>query len=787
MQHIIKYVVIILFCTFSMQAQDCNHVIRGRLTDAETKEAIAFASVFVKETKANATTDEQGFYNISNICNGTFTLEISHIECYHETRQVHIHDEGAVIDVVLHHHEGVDLQEVSISAQAIEAKKTQANSTLEGAALASTRGQSLGDALKNLVGVTTLNTGATVAKPVIQGMHSNRILIFNNGVRQEGQQWGLDHAPEIDAATADKLTVVKGAGSVIYGADAIGGIVLVEPKAMRWQEGLGGKLNLGVFSNGRIGSAALMLEGCQFCHTNGFKTDDKRKFSWRLQGSLKRGGNLKTTNYYLANTGIAENNFSGNIEHRGNKTSNSFYFSQFYTKIAIFAGAHIGNLDDLKKAFTASEPLIKANFSYDLGRPQQQVTHRLLKYKNAWQISDEKRLVTQFSMQRNERGEFDKHRSFGNLSSETDVPNMDFDLWTSSINSTLEHHISQNIHGKIGAEFTYQNNQTEKGGLIPSFVSTNFGAFATERWHRSDSRFELESGIRYDYKWLNARVRKTSSESEGNLQQFDFQSVAENFGIIYKLKPTTFFTYNMATAWRAPTVNELFSLGVHHGTASFERGNVNLKSERSFNNTFSFVLNEKRLKTQIDFYHNFIKNYIYLCPDSVSVLTIRGAFPAFNYAQNDAQLTGLDVFIDYNFYKKFSVETKASWLHANNLNNAEPLILMPANRVQMNLKYNFLGKETLSTLENTTISVGASHVFEQKRVPPNQDYVAPPKAYTLWNIAFSTTVLIKKQAFDVHLQMTNLTNVAYRDYLNRFRYFADEIGRDIQVKVQYIY
>lgn len=778
-----------MFNAFSLQAQDCNHVIRGRITDAETKEAIAFATVFVKETQTGAISDEQGFYNITNICNGSFTLEISHIECIHETRQVYIHDEGAVIDFALHHHEGQHLKEVSISAQAIEAKKTQANMTLDGAALAASRGQSLGDALKNLAGVTTLNTGATVAKPVIQGLHSNRILIYNNGVRQEGQQWGLDHAPEIDPATAEKLVVVKGAASVIYGADAIGGVVLVEPKAMRWTEGIGGKVNLACFSNGRTGVASLMLEGCQFCHTNGFSGDDKRKFSWRLQGSLKRGGNLKTPNYYLANTGIAERNYSGQIEHKGDRMTNSLYFSHFYTKIGIFAGAHIGNLEDLKRAFEAKEPLIKADFTYNLERPQQQVSHSLLKYKNTWQLSNEKRLVTQLSFQQNQRGEFDKHRLFGSLPTDTKVPNLAFNIITGIANSALEHHLSKNIHGKLGAEFIYQNNRTEKGGLIPNFVSTTSAAFLTERWHRYDSPWEVETGFRYDYKWLNARVRNSNPENEGNLQQFDFQSFAGQFGVIHKWNTTTFLSYNLGSAWRAPSVNELFSLGVHHGTASYERGNVNLQSERSLNNTLSFSHQSEKLKMQINLYSNFIKNFIYLQPDTVPVLTIRGAFPAFNYAQTNARLQGVDVFLDWNFYEKMHIETKGAYLKADNLRDKTPLILMPANRIALNLKYDLIKNKLDNAkhirIEKLDLSFGGTHVFEQKRVPPNQDYVAPPEAYTLLNMAFSTSIAIKKQVFDVFFQVNNLTNVAYRDYLNRFRYFADEVGRDVQVRMEY--
>lgn len=364
---------LIICCSISY-AQNCTHHIEGKITEFENKEPVLFAQIQLKELQKSVLTDEKGNYHFDNICNGTYTLEISHIECLHETRLINVSNEGAIINIELHHDNKL-LKEVSVTVQAIAAKTTQSSATLEGTALDATRGQSLGDALKNIAGVTTLNTGATVAKPVIQGMHSNRILIFNNGVRQEGQQWGLDHAPEIDPFTADKISVVKGAASVIYGADAIGGIVLLEPRALRKKEGMGGELNLAGFSNGRSGVVAATLDGCFFCHTDGFSMDDKRKFSWRLQGSLKKAGNLRTPNYYLANTGIEEKNYSATIEHRGNKMTNNLFFSHFSSDIGIFKGAHIGNLADLKEAFTQKEPLPRVDFTYQIGRPVQQISH----------------------------------------------------------------------------------------------------------------------------------------------------------------------------------------------------------------------------------------------------------------------------------------------------------------------------------------------------------------------------------------------------------------------------
>lgn len=110
--------------------------------------------------------------------------------------------------------------------------------------LSKTRGRTLGESMKELTGVTTLTTGNSISKPVIHGMHSDRILILNNGIRQEGQQWGSEHAPEIDPFIANKLSVVKGAQSVRYGANAIGGVVLVEPANLPDSSGVNGKLML---------------------------------------------------------------------------------------------------------------------------------------------------------------------------------------------------------------------------------------------------------------------------------------------------------------------------------------------------------------------------------------------------------------------------------------------------------------------------------------------------------------------------------------------------------------
>jgi iron complex outermembrane receptor protein len=172
---------------------------------------------------------------------------------------------------------------------------------LKGKELAATRGLSLGESLQRITGVTVLQTGNNIYKPVIQGLHSSRVLILNNGIRQEGQQWGSEHAPEIDPYVANRLTVIKGAASVRYGGDAIGGVVLVEPRLLQYKKAVQGEVNLAAFSNNRQGVLSALFEG-------GF--DQKEETSWRIQGTIKRGGNAKTADYWLKNSGVEEMNMS---------------------------------------------------------------------------------------------------------------------------------------------------------------------------------------------------------------------------------------------------------------------------------------------------------------------------------------------------------------------------------------------------------------------------------------------------------------------------------------------
>ncbi|MDX1939626.1 MAG: TonB-dependent receptor [Saprospiraceae bacterium] len=751
-----------------MQGQACTLSISGKVLNAKTGEPMAFANVAIKGINIGAVADENGLYKIENLCKGDYVLVCTRIGCDHLEHTIHLQN-NIIKDFQLVE-ESIQLENVLVHGEAIKLQNTQATSELSGAALSSTQGLPLSESLKKLPGVSTLNTGASIAKPVIQGLHSTRILILNNGVRQEGQQWGSEHAPEIDPFIADKVNVIKGASGVRYGADAIGGVILITPRALPVQKGIGGEFNLQGFSNGQMGVASGMLQG---------NLGGKLPLSGRIQGTLKKSGNLQTPNYFLENTGVQEYNFSWATGLKRDKFDVETFYSRFYTKLGIFRGSHIGNLTDLQNAIERERPLDDGSFSYEIGRPQQRISHELFKLSSSLQTGDIGKLNFQYARQFNRRQEFDAHKQFNELSEEITIPSIEFELTTHTADLTWEHKPFLNLRGDIGLDFMYQKNTTDRGALIPNYDSYNASAFWIERWKNYPFPLELEAGIRYDYRWMS--VGQQGRDTIG--LDLNFSNVSGTFGAIYKFPKLVILRLNIGSAWRAPNVSELYSDGVHHGSASYEKGDPSLKPERAVNTSLTAELdNKKNFTVSINIYYNNIQDFIYLNPREQPQLTIRGAFPAFDYRQADARIMGLDWGLDYEFIPNWAIESRISLLRSWNRTLDDYLVFMPADRFQHGLKYNFNNKDTEK--EAPFIRFTMTNVLKQTRVPKNTDYAPAPPGYTRFDLEVGTTFYLKKQPIEAGLSILNVFDESYREYLNRFRYFSDELGRNISLRIK---
>jgi len=768
----IKITPIVLFLLISAatfaQNTACNCFVKGIVRDKHTELPVVGATILITGQNNGVFTDDQGRYQISNLCPGTYELECR-IVGYNSFRQK--------LDLTSGHEENFDLEEqevhlkdVEITAHRTDAPSSQPLTTLSGSDLFQTRGQNLAESLKGLSGVTTLQTGSSIAKPVIHGLHSNRVLIMNNGVRQEGQQWGSEHAPEIDPFVATSVSVVKGAAGVRYGSDAIGGVILVQPEELPFNKALSGEFNLVGSANGRQGVVSGTVEG-------GIK--NLQGFGWRAQGTIKRSGNIETPHYFLDNTGVSEKNFSLSAGYRKKGFGIDVFYSLFDTEIGIFSGSHIGSITDLLNVIKNGEPLIKSGFSYDIGRPYQDVTHQLAKAEAHYHFKDGNRFQWTIARQQNNRGEYDLHLPRNDSIAALNHPELSFKLTTLTNDVIWDHKpIAKKIAGQVGVSTLYQYNLMSGRPLIPNFNQFNIGAFWIERY--VTNRWEFEAGARFDYRTLKTHrlVNKVQVSND-----FTFSNFSGTLGATRNFSDRFSARLNWGTAWRAPNVSELYSDGVHHGAAAYEKGDVTLQSEKAINTIGSIKYNYKGLDIELGAYYNFIADYIYLKPQPEPILTVRGAFPYFKYTQTDAVFKGIDLNVSLEIAKNLTVISKLSYLRVYDTRNDGYLVMIPPNRLDNQLKYEI---PKLGKWSKIFFSAGNLLVASQKRVPLQSDFLPPPASYSLWNIQAGGVIKVTdKNELEIGISVQNIFNTAYRDYMNRFRYYADDMGRQASLRLKW--
>jgi iron complex outermembrane receptor protein len=756
-----------------VQAQDCHFALRGHVTEAGTGEPLAYATVFVREAGKGSATDERGYFAIPNLCEKTaYTVELSHVECAHLTQMVRL-TENALVEFQLQH--DAVLHEVVVVEKASAPPPTQATLAVEKAELEAAKGINLGETLKKLPGVSTLNTGTTIAKPIIQGLHSNRIAIVNNGVALEGQQWGSEHAPEIDPFTAERVSVLKGAAGVRYGPGAMGGVVLLEPAPLRSEVGWGGWLSLGGFSNGLGGVVSGAAD---------WKWKDK-PLAIRLQGTAKRTGNLRAPDYWLGNTGTSELNFSAMARWQKGRWTQEASVSRFDQTLGILRAAHIGSVADLEQSIAGGSPRNNVNErGYFIDRPKQKIEHSTAKYRATLRLSEHWKLTQQYAWQYNYRREYDRVRS---STASTEKPQTAFRIWTNVADVALEHLPRRHWEGGVGVQALHQLNFVDKSAFIPDYQSFGGSVWAFERWRRFPNPWEFEAGVRYDYR----RTRASSEKLADTV--LTFGNASGTLGAVYHFTKNLSAKINSGYAWRPPHLNELFARGVHHGAAIFEQGNAALQSEKAWNSNLTLDWQGRRAAATLTLYRNQIRDFIYLnpVPDSVT-WTRRGPFPFYRYEQADAILRGLDGLFSAFLFKNIEFEGRVSLLRGQRMGrdsaNGEAsegrrdwLPLMPTDRLQYGLKWSRGAGATF-------VRAYASTSLRQTRIPAQGLWMAAPATFTTLGLEAGHTLGLTfpkgKKRLEIGLSIQNLANVRYREYLDFFRFYADAPGVDVRLRAK---
>ena len=750
---------------FTVDAQAAT--VHGKVLD-ETGEPLPAVTVVLPGLEIGTFTDAKGVFRLENVPQGSHTIEFRFVGYRTIRSEIRVTESGPPALEVDMEPETLIGDEVIVTGDRDLAGELTGSSqsilVLPPSELEERRGQTLGETLESLPGVSSLTTGPAVSKPVLRGVHSARVLVLNAGVIQEGQQWGLDHGIEIDPFAPAHIEVVKGAASVQYGAGAIGGAINIEPPDLPDDPGFGAQFDTNLFSNNRQGAGSMIVQGAM--RVPGL-------LKWRLQGSLRRAGDARAPVHVIGNSGFDERNYSAALGMSTDRFDTEAHFSHFGTWIGIYKGSHIGNTTDLERRIERGDPFEPGSFSYEIENPRQQVEHDLLSVRSRLRFEGQGNLELRYGQQYNRREEWDAHARGG---VEPTRPGFAQGLQTHSADLVYQHRNFGRWYGKAGISGKRQENRRfTTGFLIPNYLARTFGVFALESW--ANDRTTVETGVRYDYRWVEIypnEGRRATEQVEGGI--YTYRNLSGVLGYIYELTPTLAIAANVGRAWRPPGVNELYSYGVHHGTAQFEIGDTSLESESSLNTDLTLRYRSGKGHGELGFFRSRYSNYISLLPADDFVLTIRGAFPKFEYIQSDAVIQGIDGYLDYELSRRVDAHLSLSLVRGQNTSEDQPLYQMPSTRLIASLDFHL---PPVGRIVEAGIEATARFVMRQDHFPTGIDYADPPAGYNLFDLRLHGEVGVADHPIRLQFGIQNIFNERYRDYLSRFRYFIDNPGRNV--------
>jgi iron complex outermembrane receptor protein len=736
--------------------------IRGTVTDSASHAPLAGVSVLIAAFNVRVFTDSAGRYRISALLPASVTITARTPGFAPVTRQVDLGITATSSDFVLAHLEIV-LDAVSVRTDSAQAflNSSQIRATMSATEIDQKRGQTVGETIKEMPGVSIIQYGPSIAKPVVRGLHSQRIATINNGVPQEGQQWGGEHAPEIDGFAANEIEVIRGPGTILYGSGAFGGVVRVMPRPLPVHGGLGGQFSSNAFANNHQGAGSLLLEGA-LTHA-----PVVGELGWRVQASGRRAGDASTPDYYLPNTGFKEVDYSAAVGVTRAWGRSELDYSHFGTDLAMYVGAHVGNLDDLNRAM--QNPFTSLDFASEISRPKQAVRHDLIAWHTDISLPHSAWLETSYGFQHNVRNEFDNHGfAVGSR------PAFALELYTHSLDVQYHQAAGGRSTATLGLSASRQGNISPgRSFLIPQYRLYTGAVFGLATV--TLARLTLTGGARFDYRWQHAYQYGAPVVVSPD-ERRAYQGMSGSLGASYKLASAWSVASTVARGWRAPNVSERFSSGVHHGTAQYELGDTSLVPERSLNTDLTVREIGARTRLELSVYSNTINDFIFLKPRD-PVLTVRGAYPAYNYAHTDALLRGFELTSQLNPAPWLELYANANAVRGTDQALREPLYDMPADRLTASARiYGHSGAKWIGPF----LEIGTTAVRRQDHVPSATVYKLPTAGYGLLNLEIgANAIVLGRLRVEPSLSVRNVFDRRYRDYLSRYRLFVDEPGRDI--------
>ncbi|AEL28238.1 TonB-dependent receptor [Cyclobacterium marinum] len=774
-----KSLIMILLTIFTGLQVYAQNNLSGKITDKETNGPLVGVHIYIADLQKGTTTNTEGLFEIKNLPQGLFLIEIGYLGYANQAVKTAIQGE-TTLNIELAP-SITEISEIVITGtSASTERKLNPIPTIVIDKLSSQQSTSTNiiDAISTQPGISQITTGGAISKPVIRGLGYNRVVVLNNNIRQEGQQWGDEHGIEIDEYSVDRVEIIKGPGSLMYGSDAMAGVIhFLAPKPVEEGKIIGNLMTNYQTNNNLIGYSAMNAG-----NINGI--------NWLARLSSKTAGNYE--NAYdgkVYNSGFKELNFNGIVGINKKWGYSQLHFSNFNQALGLIEGERdsLGNFIKLSvvNGTTVEEKSVTKNDlrGYGIDIPRQGINHFKVASTSKVFFKNTS-LSLNFAFQQNSRKEF---------ADPLDEQATDLFFLLNTFNYDIKYLLPefkewQTSLGINGMQQSSYNKGEEF--LIPEYNLFDVGVFALTQ--KSFNKFHLSGGFRYDFRnisslalYLDANDEPTNaSDAISSVKFGDFKTTYSNVsgsvGGSYRLTEKFLVKLNGSRGFRSPNIAELGSNGLHEGTFRYELGNTQLKPETSLQIDAGLQYSSKHVSLELAVFNNAIQNYIFLQKlNSVgggdSIINVSDPAPTFQFVQGNANLYGGEFEIDIHPHP-------LDWLHFKNsfsfvrgeqLNQSDSskyLPFMPAPKIQSELRANF--KKLGSRFRNLYMRFDAEHTFKQAEVLFAFNTETPTQGYTLLGAGIGANILSKNEnkLFSISLTVNNILDVAYQSHLSRLKY-----------------
>ena len=739
--------------TSGLAAQE---TLNGRVVDSAST-AIPNAVVSLAELRLATTTSSDGTFAFAGVPSGKFTLVVRRVGFASAVREIVVPNVGDLVVQL----SATPFQVEPVTITATRLPTTSLRSPLPTSALSEDqlrREQSISVAksLSKLAGVQSVSTGEQIGKPMIRGLFGSRVLVLENGSRLEDYSWSDEDAPSVDARLAQRVEVIRGPASVLYGSDAVGGVVNVVPEDLPSTNGgrsfrQYGVEAYGATNNKELGSA-IKISGA-----NG-------RVGWRLFGVGRFAESYSTPDGEVENTGFLAANGEAAVGIRGTRSNTSLRFSHYGGEF---------------KLLEAGGPPPGAVEGEEEG-PERKLSDDRVQLVSDYLFSGF-RLETKAQWQRHSLQEIsdDACRLFPTIPScvleapstarPTEQPAFDLLLNTGTVDVLGHHTIGDLIRGTIGLSGLYQTNDSHGPiFLVPDATIKSGGAFAFEE--ATSGPWSFLAGARVDSRHLDADANPALGMTTDKTRSWTVTS--GNVGAVFRPLPTMALAGNFGAAWRAPTLFELYSNGPLLAESRYEIGDPNLNSERALNLDLSARWEGSRVRGEIAGFRNDIRDFIYLAPTPEMNQGLR----VFRHLQADALLTGGEASAEVELAPSFSVRARHDFVRGTNKETDEPLPLMAPARTAVGADFKIVPTWANSFFAGSEVE----YVAKQNRPNPT-DFVT--ESYTLVNFDVGVERNFLGRSTRLEIGVRNAANVRYKNFLSRYKEFALEPGRNIIIRL----